>query len=198
MIYLLRHGETLWNSERRFQGRRDSPLTTRGIEQARALGRLLAAELADPGAFSLLASPQGRAWQSAVLVAAGLGRDPLEIVLEPRLMEQAYGRWEGRQLEEIAASDRDLWQSYRADRWRRSPPEGESYGDVARRVGGWLGEIAEADRLIVVCHGVVSRVLRGLYADLPRQAMMDLPEPQSSLYRLADGRIEQLDAAAAG
>ena len=55
MIYLLRHGETLWNRDGRQQGQRDSPLTRGGIAQAEAMGRRLRDEIGDP-------RPMASAW----------------------------------------------------------------------------------------------------------------------------------------
>jgi broad specificity phosphatase PhoE len=46
--------------------------------------------------------------------------------------------------------------------------------------------------LIVVSHGVVARVLRGLYASLPRAVALSLPVPQDRIFRLADGTIEEI------
>ena len=76
MIYLFRHGETLWNRERRLQGQLDSPLTLRGIAQVRRNAETLQREIGDPAGLAMLASPLGRAWQSAVIVAETLGLDP--------------------------------------------------------------------------------------------------------------------------
>ena len=59
MIYLIRHGETAFNAERRYQGGLDSPLTARGEAQARAMGRMLR-DLVDPATVALFASPRGR------------------------------------------------------------------------------------------------------------------------------------------
>ncbi len=66
-ILLVRHGETEWNRERRYQGRFDLPLTERGVAQARAIGRLFAA-LPDAAAASIVASPQGRARRTAKII----------------------------------------------------------------------------------------------------------------------------------
>ena len=197
MIYLLRHGQTVWNAERRIQGRLDSPLTPLGIAQAKALGLLLARELPKPADFRIVASPQGRAWQTAVIVAGELGLPVSGIAHDERLMEQEGGRWQGRHKAELEAEEPELWQSYHADKWHRQLPGGESYGDVSARIAGWLDEVAESDRVIAVCHGVVSRVMRGLYGDLPRQVMLDLSERQDQLYRLSGGSVETLTAAAA-
>ena len=91
----MRHGETVWNAEQRLQGRQDTPLTAKGVAQAQAFGRALATELPDPHACRLIASPLGRAWQTAVLAVTGMGRNPSDIELEPRLVEHAFGAWEG-------------------------------------------------------------------------------------------------------
>lgn len=194
MIYLLRHGETVWNTERRLQGQCDSPLTPKGIGQARDLGRLLVSQIEDPGACRLVSSPLGRAWQSAVLVADELGVAPQKIEMESRLVELAYGTWEGLTIGEIEQRHASDWQRRLADRWNVAAPGGESYAEMEERVAAWLSETAEADMTVVVCHGVTSRVLRGHYGGLAREQTLDLDEPQDSLFRLAGGLIERLDA----
>jgi broad specificity phosphatase PhoE len=196
MIYLLRHGETVWNCERRIQGHLDSPLTSRGCAQAQALGRLLARELADPGACRLVSSPLGRAWQSAVLVAEALGLEPRVIALEPRLMELNFGSWEGLLWDEVADHDPEGWRLRSADRWHFTAPGGESYAGLAVRARAWLEEVEAVDDggppVIALCHGGTSRIVRGLYAGLDREATLDQPQPQERLYRLAGGRIDEL------
>ena len=195
MIYLLRHGETVWNTERRLQGRRDSPLTAKGIGQARGLGRLLTSLIGDPSACRIIASPLGRAWQSAVLVAHELGQPPQKIELEDRLVELAYGTWEGLSVEEIKQGHADDWRRRSADRWNQAAPGGETCAELEARVAGWLAETSDADVLVVVCHGVTSRVLRGHYCGLARAETLDLDEPQDSLFRLSGGGEDRFDAA---
>lgn len=192
MIYLVRHGETVWNSERRMQGHADSPLTPRGLDQVRANAATLAREIDDPGRFALVASPLGRAWQSAVIVAGGLGLDPRGIAFDDRLKEHGYGALEGRTMDEVEAEDPGFWARRAADRWDWRAPGGESYALLDRRVGAWLAEQPAGADLIVVCHGMVSRVLRGRYAHLAREETMNLSESQAELWRLDGGRIETL------
>ena len=192
MIYLLRHGETVWNTEQRMQGRLDSPLTAHGIEQVQSLGRLLAATLDAPPTCKIVSSPLGRAWQSAAIIAGALGLAPQAIVREPRLAELAYGQWEGLTIDEIKQRHPETWKRRNADRWNTSVPGGESYALVAKRVGSWMSGIRESDRLVVVCHGGTSRILRGLYANLPAEQVLDLPQPQDSLFHLSDGQIGQM------
>jgi len=91
-LYVLRHGETAWNLERRMQGTKDSPLTERGRAQAEAMGRTLKAELArEPSATIFLRSPLGRARQTADIVGRALGLDAGQWRDEPRLAELGYG-----------------------------------------------------------------------------------------------------------
>ncbi len=194
MIYLLRHGETVANRDGRLQGRGDSRLTLEGVAQIRAIGALLAREIADPARFSPVSSPLGRARRSAAIVCQALGLDPKTVTFDPRLTEYSFGQWEGLRVAEIEAGAPGAWARREADRWNFAPPGGESYAMVAARVGAWLGEQAPEARLIVVCHGAVSRVLRGLYAGLPPAESVRLSQDQTNLYRLDAGRIETLRA----
>ncbi len=191
-IYLLRHGETVWNREGRLQGQRDSPLTARGIAQAGALGDLLAREIAEPRGFSIVASPLGRTWQSAVIVAERLGIDPSSIAFDARLKECGFGAWEGLTPTELEPG---AWTRREADKWSFRAPGGENYALVAERVGAWLAEVPESAQWIVVGHGLAGRIIRGLYAGLDQAEIPRLAEPQDALFRLSGGRVEELAAA---
>ncbi len=189
MIYLLRHGETVWNLEGRLQGQKDSPLTTRGIAQAQALAGLLSELIDNPAAFTMIASPLGRTWQSAVIVAEALGLGSRSIRFEPRLKEHHFGQWEGLTWNEVEARAPDLLAAREADKWNFPAPDGESYALVAARVGDWLAERNGGEKLIVVGHGLAGRVLRGLYAGLTQDEIMTASEPQDSLFRLSGGAV---------
>ena len=189
MIYLLRHGETLWNRERRLQGQRDSPLTARGVAQAQENGRRLKALIEDPKDWRILSSPLGRAWQTAVLVAESLELDPNAITFDPRLMEIAYGLWEGLTYAEMEARFPSLWRARQADKWAMVVPGGESYAALAQRASAWLEGICEEDRLIVICHGGTGRVLRGHYTGLSPAETLDLIDEHTVIHALSQGRI---------
>lgn len=192
MIYLLRHGETVWNRANRLQGHRDSPLSQTGIAQIEAIGQFLRDNIDDHGAFDVVSSPLGRAWQSAVIVARALGRDTDVIVPEPRLKEMSYGTWEGMTVAEVEQAEPGIWERRKSDLWHFRPPGGESYADLSARVAPWLRARAARTHLIVVCHGGTSRVIRGLYADLPPEETVVLTEAQDQIYRLTQGRIDTL------
>ena len=196
VIYLLRHGETEWNRLRRLQGQLDSPLTPRGLEQASAMGRTVR-ELLGPGApgFRMVCSPLGRARRTAERVAEVLGYDPAAIAEEPRLMEIAFGIWQGEIEAELPRKFPELWRAREADKWNVPVPGGESYALVAARLAEWLAEQPADARLIVVGHGLAGRILRGLYGRAGPEEVFAMEEPQDALYRLAAGVITRFDTA---
>ena len=198
MIYLVRHGRTEFNAEGRFQGHLDSPLTPLGVEQAELCGQLLKGLIGDPQAWSLVASPLGRAVRTAEIIAESLGL-PLDFTRDSRLAEIGMGLWDGLTPEDIeVVSPGVLTGATRYDFFFRAP-DGERYAGFAGRLGDWLSEaLADGKPRIAVSHGVASRVLRGLYADMDRDATLKLDTPQDAIFRLADGRIERIDYEPAG
>ena len=185
-ILLVRHGETEWNLARRYQGWSDSPLTERGLGQAAAIGRRLAL-LPEAAAAEIVASPLGRARRTAEIIAQCLGRTAPPRADE-RLREISIGDWDGLGRAEIMAR---MGAGFEEFEWYFATPDGESYEDFAGRIAGWLGELDERP-VIAVCHGVTTRVMRGLYARLPRAAALRLEVPQDRIFRLAEGRVEEL------
>jgi broad specificity phosphatase PhoE len=189
-IFLVRHGETEWNRTRRYQGWSDSPLTDQGRAQAGAIGRLLCS-LPEARSADLVASPLGRARHTAEIIRECLGRSSL-VRFDDRLRELSFGSWDGFTRADIAALMPGAFDDERRE-WYFATPDGETYEVFAGRVGAWLAEIQTGgEPVIVVTHGVVTRILRGLYAGLPRAAAMRLPVPQDRVFRLADGTIEEL------
>lgn len=193
-LYVLRHGETAWNLERRMQGTKDSPLTERGRAQAEAMGRTLKAELArEPSATIFLRSPLGRARQTADIVGRALGLDAGQWRDEPRLAELGYGTWEGFSWKEIEVTHPTALADWRADPHGYCPPGGETHHELRRRSAAVLGEIARsATRTVIVGHGVSGAVLRGLNLGLDARAMFVLEKPQDAFFRLLAGREERI------
>ena len=199
MLYLLRHGQTVWNAIGRLQGQKDSPLTARGVAQAGAMGSLLAETLAQQNTAppKIVSSPLGRAWQTAVLVADRLGIDPAEIALEPRIAEIAFGAWEGHSEAQLAALFPKAWAARRADKWNYVVPGGESYALVAARLKSWQAELETDAPLVVVSHGLAGRILRGLYLKTEPEEVFAMDEPQDGFFRLAQGVVTRFDVASA-
>jgi broad specificity phosphatase PhoE len=187
-IFLVRHGETEWNRARRYQGWSDSPLTAHGIAQAEALGRRLAT-LPEAVDAEIVASPLGRARHTAEIIARRLGcAAPPR--LDERLREISLGSWDGLGRKEVRAR---MGPAFVEFEWYFATPDGETYEGFAARLGSWLGETGEQP-VIAVCHGVVTRVLRGLYAGLPREEALRLEVPQDRIFRLAGGMIGEISA----
>ena len=154
-IYLVRHGETDWNRERRIQGSTDIPLNETGRAQARATGSLLARRRWS----GIFASPLSRAMETAEIIADMVGLPaPLPV---PAIVERNYGAAEGCTDEEIDAL-------YPAD---VNVPGREPREAVARRVVPALVRLAEehhGESIIVVAHGgVIATVLAAVAPEQP-------------------------------
>jgi probable phosphoglycerate mutase len=188
-ILLVRHGETEWNRVQRYQGWSDSPLTERGIAQAESIGRFLST-LAGTASAELVASPIGRARHTAEIIRACLG-GTAPLLFDDRLREISLGSWEGLDRIEIAARVPGIFDSDGHYEWYFRTPDGEAYEAFSARVADWLGSAGDRS-VIVVTHGIVSRVLRGLYAGLHRTAALRLPVPQDRVFRLVDGAIDEI------
>lgn len=188
MILLVRHGETEWNRARRIQGWGDLPLTARGIRQAHAIGLHLA-QMPEVRDAAVVASPLGRARRTAEVIQSARQNNAV-ISFDDRLKEISLGAWEGLDRVEIDAHSPGIVERFGQD-WYFQAPGGETYDMFAERIGAWLAEQGPGT-VIAVAHGGVTRILRGLYAGLSRQAAMELPVPQDVIWRLEGGRIEEI------
>ena len=188
-ILLFRHGETEWNTQGRRQGHLDSPLTERGRLQAAENARRLRRHRPLDGEVAVFSSPLGRARQTALIMVRELGLSDDVIIYEPRLKECSFGLWEGLTNAEIESRYPREWKSRSSDRWNVPAPSGESYADVHSRVSGWLAAARPAETTLVVCHGLTSRVLCGIYAGLSRQEIFDLDEPQDGFFELRNHAV---------
>lgn len=169
-LFLVRHGETDWNRQRRIQGRTDIPLNATGREQARATGMRLAGREWD----GIAASPLARARETAELIAAEVGLGEPELI--PSLVERDYGEAEGMDWIEV---DRRFGHD-------APVPGRESRREVAERVVPALLELAAAhphDALIVVSHGGAIR------------AVLDHVEPGREYGPITNGSVHSFEAA---
>lgn len=193
-IYLVRHGETLWNLEGRLQGHKDSPLTALGLEQARAAGGILRRELGSAPDLPILSSPLPRAWQTAAIVAETMTRRAADIRLDARLKERAYGVFEGKTGEDLRSELPAEFVRWTSGDWNYQVPGGESMMQLEERVEGWLAAQPPGRPRVVVCHGITSQVLRGLYLGLDRTKWLALPKTQGVVFKLFGGALEELRA----
>ncbi len=182
-IYLIRHGETEWNAQGRFQGKLDSALTETGIKQAEAIGRRLAR--LDLSFDAFVSSPLGRARQTASIIA-GLAHLPA-VQCDDRLAEVSLGSWDGLTPIDIDAQWPGLLDGSTPFDWFFRSPDGESYDAVFQRARCWLDE--RQGVTIAVSHGLIGRVIRGAYCGLSRTEALSLPVPQDVIWKLSSGRI---------
>lgn len=185
MIYLCRHGQTRFNAVRRYQGQVDSPLTELGRAQASAMGRALRPLVGE--GLRVWASPLGRAQESLGLILAEIG--PRPVTTDARLMEVAMGAWDGLDETEIEAEYPGARDGLPPGEWFFHGPGGETFAMFRDRLAGVLAEIAgdPAPVKLVVAHGVVSRVMRGLHAGLGKREMLTGATPQDGFHALAPG-----------
>lgn len=173
-LVLIRHGETDWNRELRFQGQADVPLNAVGLEQARRLGERLAGEALD----GLVCSDLTRARQTAGPIHARNARVALaDLVLDAALREQNFGELEGLRVPDIQARLPELWSQWLAFQADFAPSGGESTRQFHGRVMSALRVLAQTHvqkTLVVVTHGgvldMVFRTARGLPLSGPRQS----------------------------
>ncbi len=190
-LYHVRHGETAWNAEGRLQGRSDTPMNARGLEQARRNGEALARHFADEGvdaaALDWVASPLSRARRTMEIVREAMGLPSDGYRVDERLLEVDFGGWSGFTLAEIEAAGHGAGvKARKRDKWGFRPPGGESYADMALRVGAVL-EAIRADT-VAVSHGGVYRTIHGLVVGTPREEVPVLHARQDRVARFRDGR----------
>lgn len=154
---LIRHGETDWNVEGRWQGQVDVPLNARGLAQADRLAEELAANLQVDEIYS---SDLLRARQTAAPIASAFD---LPVWIDARLREIHQGEWQGLQVTEIEARYERLFHRRTQDPWSIAPPGGETAIQVRLRVEAALSENAArhpSGTVVIVSHGFVLAVAR--------------------------------------
>ena len=190
-LYFIRHGETDWNAEQRYQGQTDIPLNDKGRGQAARNGRALREHLGPRAAtIDYVASPLSRASETMQIVRREMGLAADDFRRDLRLQEQHYGHWEGKLWGELPRLDPAGFAAREQDKWGWQPRGGESYAMLSARIGGWLAEV-DADS-VVASHGAVSRVLRGLVVDVPKDRIALLEVPQDRIMVLQQGTIHWL------
>ena len=195
-LVFLRHGETAFNAENRLQGQLDIPLSARGRDQARAVGKALSARLPteidrleETQAF--VSSPLSRARETMEIARAEMGLDPAGYRQDAALKELSFGAWQGLTWAEIAVRDRKGLAERQRNKWAFAPPGGESYAMLAERVSAWLASLtAEA---LVVSHGGVARVIMTLVAGLPAEIAIGTPITQGRALMMENGSWRWID-----
>ncbi|WP_019106395.1 2,3-diphosphoglycerate-dependent phosphoglycerate mutase GpmB [Pantoea ananatis] len=179
-VYLVRHGETVWNAERRIQGHSDSPLTEKGEQQAHQVGE----RIKSAGITHIISSDLGRTRRTAEIIADACGCD---ITFDPRLRELNMGILEKRLLDELSPEE----EGWRASLVNGSEggriPQGESMTELAQRMQEALNAclaLPAGSRPLLVSHGMALGVLVSTILGLPAYAERRLRLRNCSISRV--------------
>jgi probable phosphoglycerate mutase len=190
-LLLVRHGETTWNREGRYQGRTDVPLSPEGEAQASRLGDRLAGI---PIALAL-ASPLARTRGTAEAILGGRG---VALELDDALIEISHGTWEGQLASDIEISHAEMFGAWRSrpDRDVPAGPDAETLGDVEERA--WPVLVRTCARLtgdetaLIVAHDAVNRVLLCRVLGLPVSRVWTFRQSPAALNVLSGASIADL------
>lgn len=188
-LVLIRHGETDWNIEGRYQGQADPPLNAVGIEQAEELAEALRKVRPEV----LYSSPLKRALQTAQIISERL---KIPVITDPRLMEINQGEWETRLRSEIEHDYPELFRAWQTKPWEVTPPGGENLHTVKARVYQAIDEILQQDHrgtIGVVTHRIPIALIKmrfqHLDPDLVR--MLELPNTYWELVEVPDSQLRR-------
>lgn len=192
-LYFSRHGQTQANLEKRFSGKKDTPLTALGRAQAGEVGQVLKRELGPKPGIACVASPLQRARTTMEIAREVLELPPEGYTTDSRIQEIDLGRWDQLTDAEARALDPAYFDRRAADKWNVPALGGEDYEDVAKRLTAWMGDL-KADTF-AVSHGAATRILRGLFLGLDAAHMSALDEPQGVVFRVRGSEVTQLPPA---
>ncbi|KRB49947.1 phosphoglycerate mutase [Rhizobium sp. Root708] len=185
LIYVVRHGQTDWNAERRLQGQKDIPLNAIGREQARQNGLNLADILkVEAIPFDFIASPLGRTRATMEIMRDAMGLPPKDYRTDERLVEVSFGDWEGSTIKELKATSRERVVERNLNKWDFIPPgdDAESYEIMSWRVASWLNAVEVPT--VCVTHGGVIRSLFRTIAHRPKAEAAEGEIPQDRVLKI--------------
>ncbi len=174
-LILVRHGETDWNVEGRYQGQADPPLNSQGLQQARSLAKKLKGRDLE----LLVSSPLRRAAQTARILAEKL---KLPVFFDNRLMEIHQGDWQTLLRSEIEQLYPELFHRWETEPWQVTPPNGENMFQVQQRVNAFLDELLlnHPDACIgIVTHRIPIALIKLRYQDLQTNIVRSLHLPNT-------------------
>jgi len=190
-LLLARHGQSVSNAVRRFQGVQDVALSELGERQAAALGQALRHRRVT----AVYTSPLERARRTAEIAVEGLG---LSVTQVHELRELSLGDWEGRTVEEISRLPGDPYTQWVRDPVACLPPGAEPLADVQLRVVGAMSDIAAAlpngQEALVVCHGGVISAYLAFCLGLPLASIWRLTLSNGSITEIAPPIVRSVNS----
>jgi len=187
-IILLRHGETEWNIEGRYQGQLNSNLTNLGKEQALNNAFKIEREICLNEPFKFFSSPLGRAKESTLIICEALGIESEKIIYEENLQEVNYGIFEGKTKFFCQTKLKQQFNDREANKWEYVVNGGESYEMVTQRLLIWLKSIENEKNIIVVAHEMINRALRGIYCKYAQEKILGLRQSNDVVIKLENSK----------
>ncbi|EJG1635169.1 histidine phosphatase family protein [Vibrio parahaemolyticus] len=188
-IFVLRHGETEFNADKKLQGHCNSSLTSKGSDQARRVGTTLK-QYVENRPFRVYSSTLGRALQTSQIVCEELNYSYENLNKEPRLKEFSLGEWEQRK---IPSLEQEIPNLLAQNDWYLQAPNCETYESVRERLSSWLIDVAHDEDIVVVSHGLTGIVLRGLLLGMDYTQVWQQDLPQDAFFIIEDGRITRVN-----
>ncbi|MGQ3489509.1 histidine phosphatase family protein [uncultured Roseovarius sp.] len=181
-VYLLRHGETVWNKAGRIQGQMNSDLTDLGREQAKTQAGILKRLEIGLDDIGLFCSPLTRTRETAALALEG--RD---CTIDDRLIEIGCGAWEGLTPAERATRDPEIVARCKTDLdLYFNAPGNEGLPAVQARIAAFLADLTGP--AVIVSHKVALIVMRGLLTGLPDDRLSELTSRQGTVIHISGGQ----------
>ncbi|MDF4587755.1 phosphoglycerate mutase family protein [Vibrio parahaemolyticus] len=188
-IFVLRHGETEFNADKKLQGHCNSSLTSKGCDQARRVGTTLK-QYVENRPFRVYSSTLGRALQTSQIVCEELNYSYENLNKEPRLKEFSLGEWEQRT---IPSLEQEIPKLLAQNDWYLQAPNCETYESVRERLSSWLSDVTHDEDIVVVSHGLTGIVLRGLLLGMDYTQVWQQDLPQDAFFIIEDGRITRVN-----
>ncbi len=188
-IFVLRHGETEFNADKKLQGHCNSSLTSKGCDQARRVGTTLK-QYVENRPFRVYSSTLGRALQTSQIVCEELNYSYENLNKEPRLKEFSLGEWEQRT---IPSLEQEIPNLLAQNDWYLQAPNCETYESVRERLSSWLSDVTHDEDIVVVSHGLTGIVLRGLLLGMDYTQVWQQDLPQDAFFIIEDGRITRVN-----
>jgi broad specificity phosphatase PhoE len=189
---LIRHGESVWNGERRIQGNQDPALSPRGRRQTDLLVQHLETHIPRPVA-AIYTSPLQRAAETAERIAVVLR---LPVIREPGLREMSLGAWEGKTVAEIQTAFPGAYERWLEDPAASPAPGGEALSAFGRRVAEALARMQRAHAgadLLIVSHGGAIKALICFTLGLDLKYLFRLKQDNTAVSQIElDGPVRRV------
>ncbi len=177
-FFLIRHGQTLWNKEGRYQGDHDIGLTREGIRQAESAAKYLSRV----NLSNIYSSPLKRAADTANIIGESKG---LKVIVRENLKEIYFGKWEGLKFSDINIEFHDDYQQWLKDPYNSRPTEGESFKQVQERaiaeIDNIINENEDKSSVAVITHGGIIFSLLANWLQIPLSRWRSIIQKQGAI-----------------